>query len=688
MKFALPLDPGQWRLAAFCLLTAGFGDPALQWRWVARLLCGLAVAGGLHGQELRTLRDAGPTANRVNVVFVAEGYTAAETAKFFSDAQAKFTVVAGNEAFAAFADQLNGFALFVASNQSGSDIPARSITRDTYFNTTYGAAGLDRLLTIGGPEDSIRLNTLLRRYTPEYDLVILLVNATEYGGSGGFPVVVSLHTSSEEIMLHEIGHSFADLVDEYVDAATAPYYPPRESVNATQMTDRAAVPWAAFILPTTPVPTTTASGDANYVGLFEGAYYRAKGFYRPTYDSKMRTLGQPFGPVNVRAFTTALHALNLNSAAAAPSVAAVDLSSATVAAGETLTLTASAVGVGPLTYQWSFNGKFLAGDTRPTLTLANVSSATAGTYVVTITNAVGSRTVTLTLAATDATNRVFAVNGTVVPPLPPGRIVNLSIRSGAGTGAQTLIVGFVVAGDGKALLVRGVGPALTPLGVSGALADPRLSVAAASGAVLASNDNWGGALNSPQIAATAAQLGAFALPSGGLDAAVLTTLDAGAYTAQLTGANASPGVALVELYDAEPAAAARLVNVSARTQIGTGESALIAGFVIAGGGPRTVLLRAVGPTLGTLGVTGALATPQLDLRTADGAPLGSNADWNQAQNAAQIAATAEQVGAFALTPSVTDAALLQALAPGAYTVQVTGGSATTGVVLIEIYEVP
>jgi hypothetical protein len=254
-----------------------------------------------------------------------------------------------------------------------------------------------------------------------------------------------------------------------------------------------------------------------------------------------------------------------------------------------------------------------------------------------------------------------------------------------------LIAGFVVgAGDPLPLLVRGVGPTLGAFGVPGVLADPTVTVVASGGATVASNDNWGAASNATQLATTAQQLGAFALPNSSLDAALLPSLASGAYTALVAGKGAATGIALAEAYDAaaDGSKAARLINVSARTRVGSGADILIAGFVIQGAVAKQVLIRAVGPTLAGFGVPGVLADPQLALyRQGSSTPLQQNDNWLQATNAAQIGLASAQVGAFSLPANSKDAAILVTLEPGAYTAQVSGVGSTTGTALIEIYEV-
>jgi len=165
---------------------------------------------------------------------------------------------------------------------------------------------------------------------------------------------------------------------------------------------------------------------------------------------------------------------------------------------------------------------------------------------------------------------------------------------------------------------------------------------------------------------------------------------AGAYTAQVTGASNDTGIALAEVYDATVSgsytlSSTRLINISARVNVGTGGNVLIAGFVIGGSTSKTVLVRASGPALVPFGVTGVLPDPQLQIFSGS-TLLGSNTGWGGNN---QISSAAASVGAFAWTnPASGDSAALVTLPPGAYTAQVSGASGDTGVALVEVYDVP
>lgn len=273
------------------------------------------------------------------------------------------------------------------------------------------------------------------------------------------------------------------------------------------------------------------------------------------------------------------------------------------------------------------------------------------------------------------------------PAVPAPHASNLSTRASVAGDGGVLIPGFVVAGGGsKTLLIRGVGPALTAFGVDDALPAPRLTLYR-DDEVITSNRGWSTSADAAEIAATAATVGAFSFAEDSADSALLASVTAGIYTAHLASADRSSGSGLVEVYDAGGDTSARLINLSARAELAPGGEALIPGFVVAGDGARTYLIRAVGPGLRNFGVVDALENPQLALYR-DGVFIAGNDDWFAAGNAAQTATMSEQLGAFALADDGADAALAIALAPGAYSVHVTAADAAGGTVLVEIYAAP
>lgn len=295
--------------------------------------------------------------------------------------------------------------------------------------------------------------------------------------------------------------------------------------------------------------------------------------------------------------------------------------------------------------------------------------------------------VTLTALATYDTRGAGGLSGVgndataSVGSTGTARVINLSTRAQIGGGAGTPIAGFVLAGGGtKQMLVRAVGPGLVPFGVNGVLADPGLTLVSGSGTI-GSNDDWVGA-----DAATFGAVGAFGLPAGSKDAALRSTLGAGVFSA-VVGAGGGSGVTLLETYDTDPAAPTPvLVNASTRAFVGTGENVLIPGFVVSGSGTVKLLIRAAGPALAAFGLTGVLADPQITLYSGSNA-IGTNDDWTNAANAAEIAGAANSSGAFAFAGGSKDAALLVTLGAGTYSATVSGVGGTTGTALVEIYVV-
>ncbi len=348
--------------------------------------------------------------------------------------------------------------------------------------------------------------------------------------------------------------------------------------------------------------------------------------------------------------------------------------------GDNTTFRVEAEGSGPLMYQWRKDGVAILGATANTYTIAQVAAGDAGNYDVIITD--GGNTLTSSVARLTV--------GTVPPPIEVSRIANLSIRTNTGTDAQTLIVGFVVGGAGtsgtKPLLVRGVGPTLESFGVTGALADPKVELYDGGSIKLLENDNW-----NTSDGTVFPSVGAFPLAVDSRDAALYNgSLASGSYSAKFTGAGTSSGIVLAEIYDATSGVVftsqiPRLVNVSARTFSGTGNNVLIAGFAVAGRNPKNVLIRAIGPSLTQFGVDDVLADPKLELFDHKQASIQQNDNWG---GASTLTSAFDSVGAFRLDAASRDAALLISLQPGTYTTQVSGVGDTTGVALVEIYEVP
>lgn len=437
-------------------------------------------------------------------------------------------------------------------------------------------------------------------------------------------------------------------------------------------TDGTVVAWGASNSGQTTVPADLNNVASVAAGAFHSVVLRN--------DGTVTTFGSTFSGANVvpRSMpkATAVAASSAGSFALNGSGFAIGTQprSQLIALGASVTLRVDVIGTG-VTYQWRKDGQNIPGATSATYTITGAGAASAGSYDVVVTS---------------GPDRIISAAAviTVQTETEVSRISNLSIRTNAGTGADMLIVGFSVSGTGtKPLLVRAVGPTLAGFGVSGVLGDPKVDLYNSSQVRINGNDDW-----DDGDAALFQRLGAFALRADSLDAALsVPQLPTGTYSAQVTSFRAGlTGVVLAEIYDAsEPitmtASRPRLVNVSARARSGTGNDILIAGFVIAGPTPKKVMIRAIGPTLTAFGVTGVLADPQLELFNSVPARIQSNDNWG---GTAELAAAFRSVGAFNLEATTRDAALIATLPPGGYTAQISGVGSTTGVALVEIYELP
>jgi hypothetical protein len=339
-------------------------------------------------------------------------------------------------------------------------------------------------------------------------------------------------------------------------------------------------------------------------------------------------------------------------------------------------LSVAATGSG-LSYQWKKNGVALPGATNSSLALSAATAETMGFY---------SASVRSGTATTESAVAVVTVNtgGT-------SRLVNVSTRGYVPPGGA-LTPGFVLQGNAdKSVVIRAVGPTLGAFGVAGTLADPVMDVIPLGSTFpIASNDNWGGGT---KLATAFSRVGAFPFATlTSTDASVetaLTATGASGYTVRITSKNAAAsGIALAEVYDEDASdSTVRLVNVSTSGFVGTGDQALVPGFVVGGTAPKLLLIRAVGPGLAQFGVTGVLSDPQLSV-----VPLGldmtiaANDNWKSSADAATLETAFAQAGAFALPNNSNDAAVIVRLPPGGYTVVVSGVGNTTGTALVEVYD--
>lgn len=273
--------------------------------------------------------------------------------------------------------------------------------------------------------------------------------------------------------------------------------------------------------------------------------------------------------------------------------------------------------------------------------------------------------------------------GTIGPQLPEAKLANISTRVALQSGEGAGIAGFIVRTDApKRLMIRGIGPSLkvgdTP--VPGALQNPVLEIRDKAGVLLTSNDNW---RSDQQAEITASGLA----PTDNREAAVIVNFEGDAeaneYTAILRGANDSPGIGLVEVYDLNAESLADLGNISTRGVVGTGDGVLIGGLIVRDHSSfnqsQDILLRGIGPSLSSAEIANPLQDPALSLFNAQGEVIVSNNDWRDGGQEAAIAATG--------IPPTEDkeSAIRRTLAPGAYTAILSGATGGTGIGLVEAY---
>jgi DNA-binding beta-propeller fold protein YncE len=263
-------------------------------------------------------------------------------------------------------------------------------------------------------------------------------------------------------------------------------------------------------------------------------------------------------------------------------------------------------------------------------------------------------------------------------PAPADIFGNISTRTYVADGDNVLIGGFILGGsspDTKRILIRAVGPSLTQAGVAGALPDTTLEVHATGN--VTTNDNW--KINDATGQSQQAEIEATGLPPGyDLESALVMTLPAGqSVTAIVRGRNGAPGVGLVEVFDLDHGSPAKLLNISTRGSVGTGDNVMIAGAIILGSKPAQVVVRAMGPSLASAGLPNPLADPVLELRDPNGVLIAVNDDWREHE---------AEVNATMLAPTdPRESVIVATLFPANYTAIARGKNGSTGVALVEAY---
>jgi hypothetical protein len=327
-------------------------------------------------EPFETIINNGNSQNRVDLAILGDGYTAAELQKYKSDVQTFVQGFFAQDPFHEYQNYFNVHRIDVTSNQSGADHPERSFMVDTALDATYNCSGIQRLICVNVTKaTNIASNTLA---PAQRDMILVIVNDSEYGGSGGAVAVSSTNAQAVELILHESGHSFGLLGDEYggpPPPACNSSFEPSEP-NITKQTQRALIKWGAWIDPGTSVPTTSSA--AGVPGLYEGAGYCDAGLFRPTSASKMRFLGFPYEQVNSEQLIKRVYNLVSPIDSSLPAASSLTLNS-----GQSLAF--SVTNPSPFTHalnvNWSVDGQL---QTSGPSFLLNSNSVPAGTHSVTV----------------------------------------------------------------------------------------------------------------------------------------------------------------------------------------------------------------------------------------------------------------------------------------------------------------
>ena len=319
----------------------------------------------------------------------------------------------------------------------------------------------------------------------------------------------------------------------------------------------------------------------------------------------------------------------------------------------------------------------------PTATATSTPTSTATSTPTAPPTSTPTATATSTPAptATSTPTATPTATATSTPtPIPsPAQPMNISTRARVESGDNALIGGFIITGNGpKKVVLRGIGPSLSSLGLSDILADPTLSLRGSNGGSIFQSDNW---QDDPAQASELATLGLGL--SDPKESGIVTTLQSGAYTVILAGKDQTAGIGLVEIYDADSAAVSQLANLSTRGFVGTGDKVMIGGFIFGHSSvDAAVAVRGIGPSLVEFGLSNVLADPVLELHDSNGALLVANNNWQDDP------VSAAQLSAHGLAPKDSlESGIFVTLPPGAFTAVLSGRSGGVGNGVVEVYRV-
>jgi len=323
-------------------------------------------------EPVETIINNGSADNRVDIAILGDGYTSAEMQKYKDDVQALMAQFFNNEPFREYRNFFNVHRIDVISSQSGADHPERSFFVNTALDATYNCQGVQRLICVNVSRANIILGNSVA--PAQRDMTFVIVNDPEYGGSGGSVAVTSTNQQVLELILHELGHSFGLLADEYggppPPVCNSTFEP--SAANATKATERSLIKWNHWIDANTPIPTLTTLDGVP--GLYQGAVYCDAGLYRPTSGSKMRFLGRPYEQINTEQLIRRIY--NVVTPLDASQPAATDIA-LTTAQSQSFSITTLLTLSGTIKVDWFLDGVF-----QSTGTGFTVNNLTSGAHVV------------------------------------------------------------------------------------------------------------------------------------------------------------------------------------------------------------------------------------------------------------------------------------------------------------------
>ncbi len=303
--------------------------------------------------DLQTVHLGGSTAQSLDIVLVADGFTADERDAFFVAAGLTSDALLSWPPYVDYASLFNVYAFFVASPQSGASHPSAGVYVDNAFGTTFDYGGVTRLAVA---DDAKVLDAVAHAF-PAFDIAVVVVNDAEYGGSGGAVPVVSMATDAIAILRHELGHNLGHLADEY--DAPYPGYPAGDGEpNVTSFAHLEPLKWHAWVKDATPIPSSATEATSLYtpVGAYEGARYKTVGMFRPAPNCLMRSLDMAFCSVCAEALIVAIHKSTSMLRSRLPGPSPI----VTCTVGECPTFTVETAPIATVQLQWLRDGQYVA----------------------------------------------------------------------------------------------------------------------------------------------------------------------------------------------------------------------------------------------------------------------------------------------------------------------------------------